>query len=344
LALDLAARAAGVPRVYLKKVPLSGRLLPMLTTGSPSEARALGLHISDFSHDALIEVWRTGEATSTPSNAAQVWTGGSALRRMITQRRPTVDGPRNWFTPDVSWPALFKQGNSKRKSLRYLTEGEAVATSLPQGAVVLFASFQPESTSFPEAGPIESHIAMALELQRVIRAPKHLYYVEHPAMRLSWMRRDRAGIARSTQYYRDLTDLGFTLLSQGNLPTGWRYSESVLAASITGSISIERSLRGASTLLANWPWSGELSGMHRIFELGDDSIDPSRSLLEERPPDVSGDLAIAELRKLLDGTTLCNAPGIGMGSVGSSDAVWTEFREGFSRLCAQLVGRSSRDP
>lgn len=342
LALDLAARAAGIPRVYLKYVPLSGRLLPTQTTESPSEAQPLALRISDFSHNSLVEVWRTGAATSTPSNGAQAWSGSAALRRMVTLRRPTVNEPDNWFTPDISWPALLKQAKAKRRFHRYLVEREAAETSLPRGATVLFASFQPESTSFPEAGSIESHTAMALELQRVILAPRHFYYVEHPAMQLSWMRRDRSGIARSIQYYRDLTDLGFTLLSQDGLPIGWRYSASVLAASITGSISIERSLRGASTLLANWPWCGQLTGMHRISELGDGAIDPNGSPLDAQPADVIGNLAAAKLRKILDGTTLGNAPGIGMGSIRSSDAVWTEFRRGFSRLCSQLEGRRSQ--
>jgi len=124
---------------------------------------------------------------------------------------------------------------------------------------VIVAHYQPESSTFPEGGRFHNHIDIVSELRlRGITGP--ILYKEHP-MTLSVVqegRITRIGVARSKNYYQTLTNLGCLFVSEEfNVVE----NHSVWPITITGSIALERSVRGLATVVLGPAWYRGLPGV-----------------------------------------------------------------------------------
>jgi hypothetical protein len=124
--------------------------------------------------------------------------------------------------------------------------------------IVIAANFQPEATSFPEAGKIYNFIDLVI-LMRSLGIKGPILYKEHPATRFIAVghKSTRCGVSRSVSYYTALKSLGVYFLNSGfDLST----SKSIIPLTLNGSIAIERSLRGLPTILTGSPWFAGMPG------------------------------------------------------------------------------------
>ena len=128
--------------------------------------------------------------------------------------------------------------------------------------IAIAANYQPEATTFPEAGDIYNFIELVIYMRSLgIVGP--ILYKEHPATRFFAVghRSTRCGVARSVYYYSALKSMGVYFLDSGfDLST----TESVIPLTLNGSIAIERSLRGLPTIVTGSPW---FEGMPGTFSL-----------------------------------------------------------------------------
>jgi hypothetical protein len=123
---------------------------------------------------------------------------------------------------------------------------------------LIVAHYQPESSTFPEGGRFHNHIDIVSELRlRGITGP--ILYKEHP-MTFSVVqdgRVTRIGVARSKNYYQTLTNLGCLFVSESfNIVD----NHSIWPITITGSIALERSVRGLATVVLGHAWYRGLPG------------------------------------------------------------------------------------
>lgn len=137
--------------------------------------------------------------------------------------------------------------------------------------IVIAANFQPEATSFPEAGRMYNFIDVVITMRgRGVTGP--ILYKEHPATRFIAVghKSTRCGVSRSTNYYSTLKNLGVYFLDSD---FDLSISDAVIPLTLNGSIAIERSLRGLPTIVTGSPW---FAGMPGTFSLNDFLESPTK--------------------------------------------------------------------
>jgi hypothetical protein len=334
-------RLAGVPQVHLYSVVINGRLLPLLQSDGIEDRRPLGLGIStyDFSDD-LANFKLDGAAN--PSFAIH-----QTSRRLDRVRLALTLGMRSAKATVVSHPAgggvealrsgtyglgtysrQMWQVSKARQTLSRLEEQDrALVERLgDEAGLIVMAHFQPEATSYAEAGLASNHV----DLVAAIRAKGWkgpIVYREHPAQ---WRRASPArhlAMARSAQYYSDLQSLGclFQPSSQDVDPT-WLRERRLTPVTMTGSIALERALKGWSTVVTGYPWFVGLPG----------TLSMADWLLNSEGQTPEADVAVAQaaeefLRSTLNQKTLTNAPGIGTGAT-LDESAWRQFEGELARL------------
>jgi len=135
-------------------------------------------------------------------------------------------------------------------------------TSSSETLIAIAANFQPEATSFPEAGKIYNYVDLVISMRgQGIRGP--ILYKEHPATQYFTIgnRSTRCGVSRSRSFYSSLKELGVLFLnSEFDLCS----STAVVPLTFNGSIAIERSLRGLPTIVTGHPWFAGLPGTYSL--------------------------------------------------------------------------------
>ena len=130
--------------------------------------------------------------------------------------------------------------------------------------ICIFAHFQPEASTFVEGGEFNSHLDVVSRMRSCgVMVP--IVYKEHPGT-FSFLNHgypNGVGTQRSVNYYKALEKMGclFTeqdILKEKRIP--------YLAATISGSVAIERSLKGMETLYFGMPWWAGLPGTSKFTD------------------------------------------------------------------------------
>lgn len=217
---------------------------------------------------------------------------------------------------------------------------DAMLTRIGAPALLIAAHFQPEATTFPEGGDIHNHIDLVTQLRSLgYRQP--VIYKEHPSSLFYCapvVHQTRVGIHRSEAYYRRLEELGCLFLDPASpVPLDAALNERFAPVSMTGSIAVERSLAGLPTVVTGHPWYKGLPGTAPLEQAA--ASDELRALLTPEHANVAADAA-AFLDRMLSGTTIVNAPGIGTAEPLDD----LDTRRAFAREFGALVDQLSSTP
>ncbi len=205
---------------------------------------------------------------------------------------------------------------------------------------ILFAHYQPESSTFPEGGDYANHLDVVIAIRRLGYTGKILYK-EHPGSWIYYSRIvgfSRVGLCRSTEYYRQLAALGCVFVP----PTYKLYDnriQQLFPITITGSVGIERSMTGFATCCAGLPWYKGAPGVYDLAEtFGEHGVffDRQRWLFDPRR-------GVEWFDQVLTKTTINNYPGIGTGIASTSDDDRVEFLGEFATLM-KLVSKKCTMP
>jgi hypothetical protein len=201
---------------------------------------------------------------------------------------------------------------------------------------LIAAHFQPEATSFPEGGEFSNHIDIVVKLRQ------HGYqgmilYKEHPGSFMYHSRvvgATRVGMSRSVNYYKKLLALGCVFLSPDfNLSVIPQDSFWFVPVTITGSVAIERSLFGLSTIVAGHPWYSGLPGV--VDFSNTDDLENVLNVTRTKSLEIE-EASFAYLDTILSYKTIVNIAGIGTGiSCDDESSISTFFKE-FDVLLASL--------
>jgi hypothetical protein len=125
--------------------------------------------------------------------------------------------------------------------------------------IVLFANYQPEASSFPQARPLHNIVDLIVHL-RASGVSVPIFYKEHPSMRFFYQfgRASVAASARSEEFYRTIEQLG-CILVPFDFDLGAK--DAFLPLTYSGTVCIERSLIGLKTISLGRAWFKGLPGV-----------------------------------------------------------------------------------
>jgi hypothetical protein len=326
---DIACRLNGIPQLYLYATVFNGNLIPIIQRGDSSTKSVLVGNYSTFNPENIIRNFRVNSNASVNIAGDRFITDftnaifsllksklkvlirkyGLSLRNFLS--RPLFDYAQLSKIKEYGLATeinLLRTHYNSIKRLRQmiaqdkiqynsiLSEAQNKNCSLP----VIFAHFQPEATTFPEAGAIWNHIDQIIEIRNKGYLGTILYK-EHPAMfKLAGRYSTRGGTSRSVEYYEQLRFLGCIFISTDQI-----LNENFLPITMTGTIALESSLNGLISVMSGSPWFSGLPGTEQNFS----KISELCLRLNKRSIAVE-DSAFNFLDKLMAGNVMPNVLGV----------------------------------
>lgn len=367
---EIACQMVKLPLLFLYCEVFSTRLIPMLQVGNIKKRHSLGVKISDYVYEGIINEFIANKKRELPpilntevTRFATTWQLAipillwqdikQQLKLLVPSRLKTHLVESNLFSfADESYPfQLTMQAFQQRIAMQYLhSKTKPAQYYLNQFAsdhspkLMIVAHYQPEATSFPEGGMWGNHIDIALELIRK-GFKGDLVYKEHPASSMYLMTGGlagsptRVGMSRSREYYRQLEAIGCQFVNtEYKLSIDPSKCYWYLPVTITGTIAIERALAGLHTVVAGQPWFKDMPGILQM----DDLV----SFAEIREEWITPDLNLARsafdfLTEILDKKTINNAPGIGSAIIKTDKESIEAFTKEFSAALQGLRSYAS---
>lgn len=350
--IEIAFVIARIKQVYLYANSINGRLLPLQQDYSIVDRKPVGIMLSAYSSANDISNYiknKVGggrpvvnESISYGQSylAAISKTLYTSFRNHAGLRLRKLTGRNKTIFPiegacDLSTSDHLRLMREQRKALDYyLSKAQSSTKSFELSAgqakpiPLVAAHFQPEATSFPEGGELSSHIDIVVKL-RQLGYQGVVLYKEHPGSFMYYSRvvgGTRVGMSRSVNYYKNLLALGCVFISPDfNLSVIPQESSWYVPVTITGSVALERSLFGLSTIAAGHPW---YSGLPGVFDLSNAHDLDAILIAGGRQCIQTKEASFIYLDALLSNKTITNIAGIGTGvSYGDARSISTFFSE-----------------
>lgn len=348
--LSCACELAGVKQIYLYAEVVEGRLLPVLQENDVRSRVALGLKVSDYSYSESISAFiENNKSGLPPENNTKIkahnfsfyyaifYLIGMSFYRKIRRLSARVSLEKLWHDlpqNDVisSWAILRAQKLFLKKLKRlYISDGDlSELKSYKSPCLLIAAQFQPEATSFPEGGDYSIHIDVILSL-RGKGYGKTILYKEHPGSFLYTERivgLTKVGIYRYPEYLDKLIELGCDFINP-NYKISADESSWYVPVTITGTIAIERSLKGLHTIYTGNPFYKGLPGTIHIDDIAELKEVPVAWAV---PGEETAKKAREFLESFLSNKTIVNVPGIGTGVPICSGSYDAEFEKSLRAL------------
>jgi len=355
LIAEKACQLVGVSQIYLYFNAVNFRTLPLIQKRDISDRQPLGAIVSTC--DAREDVERlvagnqpvgqnpmVNPVFSSAWGYSQIMRQGlrSSLGRLRRHQFSTIEGHTDISELRRMRAQLghVKRLRDSRFVLAQLIENDRkVHNSLLIGASkkspmpVIFGHLQPEASTFPEGGRWHNHYEILIRI-RQLGYDGPIAYKEHPRMGIisEGGSQTQAGLTRSSAYYRQLSSLGVIFLDPERIDP---MSDSILPITITGSIALERALRGKGSVVLGFPWFRGIPGLTGWGAFG------SQGSFHH-----ANELAALELgntisfvQKTVSHKTIIDATGIGSGKTLFSAETQETFRGEFNNLLDYLDER-----
>jgi hypothetical protein len=331
--IEIACAISKINQIFLYSNVVNGRLIPMLQVDSIFDRKPLNAIISN--HDSSVDVDKfiknlykkrppvaNGVDTSLSKNfyAAIGFIIKKYTLLSIIELRNLVfkksSNPLSNYLPltRLSFFDNLRLLIQQKKAINFYDKN--VVSKIDKIKYLIIAHFQPEATSFPEGGHYSNHVNIVMKLRSL--GIDNLAYKEHPS---TWtyfapiVGETRVAIYRSLKYYEQIQKLGCSFVSQHLSANSSFDNSKIIPITITGTIAIERSLLGYSTIVCGEPWYLGLPGTIHINSLKQN--DDYFETIEE-----SNEQIKAESRKYLNSIlskhTLINTTGIATGKTSSN--------------------------
>jgi hypothetical protein len=270
--VQFACETASLPQIFPYPTIFQSRILPLIQFDGIGSRRLLGLKVSNKKTEEIIDYQTPsmrlatlaapkGFTTDKLPVAYLLAIGYSTKRNLRQIRSWRLKSRSNYFRASSTSHGLAKTLQllkSHKDAINFYqseighsqkhTDEEVFLKSelLP---IVIYAHFQPEATTFPEGGMFSDQIEM-VSFIRGSGFKGHIFYKEHPNMfSLSGKYSNKGGVARSKNYYKQLKSLGVQFLNNDK-----EFDFPHIAATISGSVALERSLDGLETIVFGMPW------------------------------------------------------------------------------------------
>lgn len=330
--VEVACKMAGVRQVFLYPLPLGPkpRLLPMIQLHGVTDREPLGVDVSVENTELYVHEYGARALEKQPPKFNEVTTqmnrriSKACLSLLFIYSKRALSVILNFRSAkplskeyNYSFLSTLKMLLRQKRSLGYYSQNTSKNKTIDkllstgQTKIMFYAHLQPEASSFPEGGALSEHIDIILRIRQLgYKGP--IVYKEHPASYRYYspvIGASRVGLYRSVDYYKTLQALGCVFASVDYVvPT--KFEERCWALSMTGSICLERALRGLPSAYTGEPWYKGCPGTYQISEIfceGGRLIDPSECKIHSKTP-------FNWLVELTKNKVLPNPGGVGTGS------------------------------
>lgn len=283
LMLEIACQISGIEQIFEYYIFLSeDRVLPLRQSKSIKDRSTIGGVISNFSYAEHLESWakqgysaisheNSSNATKNFYSACLSITANRArnsLWRIRTKGiRHSVEHREHLKSAGLrrDLQILNRQRNALITLKRFIQSDDknnALNPAVLRPYFLIMAHLQPEATSFPEGGEWHNFIDIVVELKK--KFPEMaILYKEHPASFYFSLlsRNSNVGIMRSPSYYGLLRQLGCIFVDENYHDL---HGSLAVHVTISGSVTLERSLQGLPTVVMGEPWYKGVPGMLRL--------------------------------------------------------------------------------
>lgn len=290
--LELAGEVAKIPLIFTLPLPNSDRAVTLLQKGGiTSRVPYRHQDTSEIADSLKLRVasgWEVKPISSGHLDLDEYLVEGDYRKAQIKQIRRglVLSLKRDMRHADKTNSLLFRRIRPatdlsllsqhrasmqflKLQQLKHIHSINSVINNHANRIVLcIFATAQPEASSFPEGGERPNHLDI-ISYVRSLGYMQPVLYKEHPSL-VNYSRGPnsfRVGVSRSISYYRALEKMG-CLFVDPRFPID--ECEKILPISMVGSIGLQRSLKGKSTIITGFPWYGKLPGTLRIEEALED--------------------------------------------------------------------------
>ena len=178
-----------------------------------------------------------------------------------------------------------------------------------KNCLVYVAHNEPEASMYPEGGEYNNVIDIILNIKKTFNGD--IFYKEHPITTqyyADYIHFTRVGVARSKKYYSDLLDLGCKFIDYSVYLNDNRIIGNLLPVTVTGSIAVERAVKGYETIVCGYPWYKNIPGVIKLNKIKnlnkiiDEKIRMNKEIQKR---------SISFLDRIYTNSTTPNFPGIG---------------------------------
>jgi hypothetical protein len=178
--------------------------------------------------------------------------------------------------------SLRKKEREDEPKLRKFLEETKFHDSSP--IFLIYASFQPEASSFPLGDYFASHRQIVMAIRKKYPRSRIIYH-EHPHIERWRLKSNgsRVSLYRSPEYFDFLADLGCLFANNHLTKDLERTAErNVVVVTIGGNIAIERAMKGLPTIVAGNPWYKSLPGTMTLLDFLEDVSGKPIDFVEEK--------------------------------------------------------------
>lgn len=347
LIFDLACRKKKIKTIYLENLNSilnkgPNLIIPFLHKEKFMEKKVLNLKLSNFDVSKELfkiienlEEWKKRKYIKIPhvdeffySKNYFLSTSRIFIHYFYIKLRKMISKTKKYFDfYDYSVLTYLKQTYAQYKSINYykkISNNIILTKRKNKKRLFIVANYQPEGTSFPEGDKNNNHIDIISKIRK--KGYRDLiYYKEHYDTQFFYLdiiQSTKVGIARSQKYYQDLEKLGCNFLPFNYSLQNKTFRDNFIPITICGTIAVERSLLGYSTIYCGHPWYKGLPGTHHIDNLNFSKIDTS--VFDQN--DKIRKKAFSFLTNLLNSKTIINYPGTGGAKKMISDKNEIEYK------------------
>lgn len=341
---------ANIEQIFLYCDGFASRLIPVIQTKSISDRRVLKLNISNFNYSKSIHQMLDLKKIDKRQvfNESDKWQESycysiiylffvTFLGQFVNRLRKIIMNKGKLFEPYYSYRlhTFYRQIKQQKKAIWFYKNNLCDVAKINDNAKLLIvAHYQPEATSFPEGGEFGNHLDIVLEL-RSKGYKQEIYYKEHPGS-VQYIGKGvgptRVGMARSENYYKQLLSLGCKFLPiDYYIPIK---KSNFLPITIVGTIAIERSLSGLSTIYVGEPWWKGLPGTISINDIK--SLVNINLMLTDANSD-NAEKSFNFFTEMLNNNTLTNTLGIGSGVILNDQNQIDNFESEYDKLISYLM-------
>jgi hypothetical protein len=315
LLLETACQIASIKIIFLNLVVFDNRLLPIIQNEGIRSRTPLGVLVSD--HEYNFDNFIKNSGSVNQLNLYQLKNNDSVFpiilrliraniriifKIFIQFKSPPANHIPKWnFKREVNSLLAYKRTREYLEK-KFATRSEIIGLQ-NSNAIVILAHFEPEATNFPEGGRYHNVLDLVVKI-RSSNFVNTIILKEHPMMKYFGQNNysSRSSISRSKSLVDNLVKLGVIFVDEN-----YKISDKQICLTLSGTVALERSLSGQTTIVAGHPWFRNLPGKVDL----DDYLNGSFILKNEN-------LIQSETREYLTSTlnfkTLDNIFNIGTGA------------------------------
>lgn len=351
--IETASQFAGTKQVFLYSMPFgsASRLLPLIQKKSITDRSILNLDVSNVGYKQDIDNYKQNYLSAKPPQLNESTEGLETninyafykvfelilkgFAKSILSKKPIKPSHPINQRLDYDWASLLRIVCRQRDALNYYAS-QIISNSSLEALInkekclpIILAHYQPEASTFPEGGVINSHLDLVLAIRQAgYDGP--ILYKEHPGSSLYYSQLtgfSRVGLCRSEEYYKQLAALGCIFIdAKYKVPK--KHMTSLFPVTITGSIALERSLIGYATCCGGHPWFIDAPCIYNI----DQCFEKNGIFYDSKLWCQDGRDSASWLNAKLSNSTLNNYPGIGTGKCSLSNTDKQDFLNEFGVL------------